>query len=154
MQTTLLVGLKDADLFPYLGSLRRGLVGIPAWAGAVAAMWLLSATAAFANPITTFNLTSTFPSAVGAANGTITIDTATGTVESINLSFAGDPASATELGSTFDLVGSGPNGLVEFGEAWGMLGFYSVDIVLPVNTLVGYAGGPICSTAYPCYGVT
>lgn len=152
MQTTAFVGLKSADLFPLLGSLKKVLIGIPVWAGALAAMLLLSATAAFANPITTFNLTSTFSSAIGAAYGTITIDTATGTVESINLSFAGEPASATELGSTSDLVGSGPNALVEFGETWGTLGFYSVDILLPVNTLVGYAGGPICSTAYPCYG--
>ena len=152
MQATLLVGQRGVDRFSLVGSFKKGLIGIPVCVGAVAAMLSLSALAAYANPITTFNLTSTFPSAMGAAYGTITIDTATGTVESIDLSFAGEPASATELGSTFDLVGSGPNALVEFGEAWGTLGFYSVDILLPVNSLVGYAGGPICSTANPCYG--
>ena len=152
MQTTLRVGQRGVDRFSLVGSFKRGLMGISVCAGAVAVMLSLLAPAAYANPITTFNLTSTFPSAMGAAYGTITIDTATGTVESIDLSFAGEPASATELGSTFDLVGSGPNALVEFGEAWGTLGFYSVDILLPVNSLVGYAGGQICSTANPCYG--
>jgi hypothetical protein len=143
---------KKCQFIPTFRLIEEGVDRNSGLGWAVAAMLLLSATAAFANPITTFNLTSTFSSAIGAAYGTITIDTATGTVESINLSFAGEPASATELGSTFDLVGSGPNALVEFGETWGTLGFYSVDILLPVNTLVGYAGGPICSTANPCYG--
>lgn len=123
-------------------------------ASTLVALLFLSSPAAHANPLTTFNLTSSFPSSIGAAGGTVAIDPISGAVGPINFSFAGIPASATEIASGFDLVGSGPNGLFELDEQWATPGngFYSVDILLPVNTLVGYSGGPICSTTYPCYG--
>jgi hypothetical protein len=104
MQTTSFVGLKSADLFPLLGSLKKGLIGIPVWAGAVAAMLLLSATAAFANPITTFNLTSTFSSEIGAAYGTITICRDRRGGLAYDSASTGSVASALEVAS---LVGPG-----------------------------------------------
>ena len=109
---------------------------------------------AHANPLTTFDLSTTFPGSFGAASGTVTINPTTGAVNSINFSFTGQPASATEIGSGVDLLGSGASGLVELDEQFSTPGngFYSVDIVLPVNTLVGYTGGPICSTSNPCTG--
>jgi hypothetical protein len=129
--------------------MKSGIITISICAGAIAAM-LLSAPAVFANPVTTFGLTSN-SSSIGAAAGTITIDTATGAVGPIDLSFFGEPSSATELGSEVDFTGTD---LVEIGEQWDTPGngFYSVNIVLPVSTLVGYDGGAICSTTNPCYG--
>ncbi len=154
MMTKLASGSRGVVRAFMVCSIRTSLVHICAFAGTVAVMLLLLAPAAHADPITTFNLTSTFPSAVGAAYGTITIDVATGVVESILLSFVGEPGDTIELGSDSDLEGSGSDAQIEFSEEWTLPdnGFYAVNILLPVNTLVGYEGGAICSTSNPCSG--
>jgi len=88
----------------------------------------------------------------GTTTGTITIDTTTGTVDDINLAFAGDPGGAEEIGTAWDVFGTPPNAFVEIEESWSYSdAFYGVDIVLPVDTLVGYAGGSICTKAQPCW---
>jgi hypothetical protein len=128
----------------------HSIANISLCAGAISAILLLPAPAAYANPITTFGLTSSSTS-LGAASGTITVNTATGAVGTIDLSFLGELGSATELGSE---VGFTSTGLLEIGEQWDTPGngFFSVNIVLPVSTLVGYDGGLICSTSNPCSG--
>jgi hypothetical protein len=122
---------------------------------AVAAALLQSASAAYADNITTFAVATNFSSPVGAASGTIAIDTTSGVVDSIDMSFAGQPGSVFPIGTNWDVFGAAPNQLVEISEQWDNLAnddFYSVDIVLPVDTLAGYAGGNICSATDPCYG--
>lgn len=117
---------------------------------------LLLALPAYADQVTVFNLTTVYQPLQpqqpdGTASGTVTIDTTTGVVEAIDLSFAGEPASAS-TGTLWDVYGTSPNAFVEINEAWTLLdAYYDVEIVLPVDTLVGYAGGSICTKATPCY---
>jgi hypothetical protein len=123
---------------------------------AVAAVLILSAPAVYGDQVTTFNLTTDYSQPVGEAFGTVTIDTTTGTVDAIDLSFVGEPGSVFPIGTNSDLFGTGPNQLMEIFEAWDDAAndsYYSVDIVLPIDTLVGYAGGNICSTTNSCYSL-
>lgn len=125
---------------------------------AVVSAVLLLAPHGYADQVTVFSLTTVYqpPQAQqpdGTASGTITIDTTTGTVEAINLSFAGEPGSASPT-MLWDVHGTPPKAFVEINESWNSPqdAFYDVEIALPVDTLVGYAGGSICTTAEPCYG--
>jgi hypothetical protein len=117
---------------------------------------LLLALPAFADQVTVFDLTTVYQPPQpqqpnGTAFGTVTIDTTTGVVEAIDLSFAGEPASAS-TGTLWDVYGTPPNAFVEINESWIPLdGYYDIEIVLPVDTLVGYTGGSICTKAAPCY---
>ena len=125
---------------------------------AVVAAVLLLALPGYADQVTVFDLTTVYQPPQpqqpdGTAYGTVTIDTTSGVVDAINLSFAGEPGSASP--STFwDVSGTPPNAFVEINESWTtpLNGFYDVEILLPVDTLVGYAGGSICTKAAPCYG--
>ena len=129
----------------------------PSFCHAILAALLLAGTSAYADSISTFNLSGDFSAgrgATGAASGTITIDTTTGLVESIDMSFLGAPSDIFSIGTTSDVIGWGNSGLTEFTEAWDSLAnsnFYSLDVLLPVNSLVDYAGGSICSAANPCF---
>jgi hypothetical protein len=133
-------------------------VRFPVLLTAVVSAVLLLAPHGYADQVTVFSLTTVYqpPQAQqpdGTASGTNTIDTTTGAVEAINLSFAGEPGSTTP--STFsDVQGARPNAFVEINESWRTPqdAFFDVEIALPVDTLVGYAGGSICTTAEPCYG--
>ena len=119
-------------------------VRFPVLLTAVVSAVLLLAPHGYADQVTVFSLTTVYqpPQAQqpdGTASGTITIDTTTGAVEAINLSFAGEPGSTTP--STFsDVQGARPNAFVEINESWRT----------PQDAF--YAGGSICTTAEPCYG--
>ncbi len=128
-------------------------------AGLVAGL-LLMASNGFADEIQNFNLnvtTSTDPTPYFL--GQISVDTTTGAVDAINLGFNDEPASAS-LGIEDGFFGTPPNAFFEIAQQWcyGSDGcdpdsdtVLSVDLLLPVGTLVGYDGGPICSTDNPCF---
>jgi hypothetical protein len=124
---------------------------------AVVASVFLLALPVYADQITVFHLTTVYQPPQpqqpdGTASGTVTIDTTTGVVEAIDLSFAGEPDSASP-NTLWDVYGTSPNAFVEINESWitPLNAYYDVEIVLPVDTLVGYAGGSICTKAAPCY---
>ncbi len=104
-----------------------------------------------ADTVTTFTLTNTAAPEeheIGDLGGTVMIDTTTGVIESIDLTYSDLPSSGI---TSYAEVGTGP--LVNFGEAWGGISYsyeVAVTIYLPVDTLVGYVGGPICSEYSPC----
>jgi hypothetical protein len=124
---------------------------------AVLAGVLLLTLPGYADQVTVFDLTTVYQPPQpqqpnGTASGTVTIDTTTGVVEAIDLSFAGEPGSVSPS-TLWDVYGTPPNAFVEINESWitPKNAFYDVEIVLPVDTLVGYAGGSICIKAAPCY---
>jgi hypothetical protein len=131
-------------------------------AGFVVAL-LLKAPNAFADEIKTFDLTATYAQQIGFepagffdASGEIVVDTTTDVVEAIDLSFADEPNSAS-AGTGYNVDEPYPFNYVEFGEAWCAPGCnpnsdfnVGVSIALPVDGLVGYTGGLICSTENPC----
>jgi len=83
-------------------------------------------------------------------NGTVLIDTSTGTVSALSLTI-GSPTNITlkvsatlvTNGRTFvDLIGSsGPQ-------------YPNLAILFPTSTLIGYGGGPLCSAESPCVGAS
>jgi hypothetical protein len=126
-----------------------------------AAVLLLIASAARADEIKTFYLTAIYEQSVygtppGSFNGSgqIVIDTTTGVVDSIDLSFGNSPGSLGGPSSTDSGPGfPPPYNFVYMEEQWFGLyfdGYQDLSIVLPVHTLIGYDGGPICSIDDPC----
>jgi hypothetical protein len=112
---------------------------------------------AFADEIVNFYLVATTnvqPSGADAS-GTVTIDTTTGVIDAIDLSFAGQPDSLGPPSTGVYPWGLAPYNFVGFNEYRYSLdgsAFYDIEMWLPVVSLVGYTGGPICSTENPCYG--
>jgi hypothetical protein len=122
---------------------------------------LLIASAARADEIKTFYLTAIseqsfdyLPPGSFNGSGQIVIDTTTGVVDSIDLSLGNSPdslggQSSTDYGPGFPP----PYNFVYMEEQWCGLycdGYQDLSIVLPVHTLIGYDGGPICSIEDPC----
>jgi hypothetical protein len=138
--------------FSNLGSATTSRTRLCGFTMAVAVVLLLTAPVACADTMKTFDLITNYPANLeqdGTDSGTITIDTTTGTVDAIDLSFGPEPSS--DFDTYWDIAGSGSSAFVEIGEAWAPIdAFYAVYIALPVNTLVGYNGGLICSTDNPC----
>jgi hypothetical protein len=132
--------------------------------GILAAL-LLMASNAFADEIVKFDLVTTYTQAAGDlppgsldASGQIVIDTTTGVVDAIDLSFANAPAAVGPGVTESAVFGTPPNEVTAIDEAWCAIECGSdsdfqigVQIVLP-GDLVGYTGGPICSTETPCSG--
>jgi len=127
--------------------------------GIVAAL-LLMASNALADEIKNFTLvaTSNAPNVPFGQLGTITIDTTTGVVDGIDLNTPGNPATEYSVGTDSGVVDPPTINSIYFQEQWcggpapacfGLVGF---NIVIPVDSLVGYDGGPICSTDNPCRG--
>lgn len=109
---------------------------------------------AHADSIVDFVLTGDAPSGAGKPFGTVTIDTTTGSVLSFGFTSTGNPFTAFGGGDTqLD-----PNGVSDISDYWtgipnGGGGYFGMDLVLPVASLVGYDGGPLCSATYSCvYG--
>lgn len=123
---------------------------------AVAVILFFTASDAHADTVTTFYLTTGYSptngTPQGEAFGRIKIDTLTGIIEAIDLSFTGEPSSGPLYpDADWGVSGSGPSAYVGIGEEWGGTdAFYEVSIDLPVNTLVGYTGGDICSLTNNC----
>jgi len=124
----------------------------------VAAGVLMLPLPGYADHVTVFNLTTVYQPPQpqqpdGTASGTVTIDTTTGVVEAIDLSFAGESGSASSS-TLWDVYGTSPNAFVEINESWitPLNAYYDVAILLSVDTLVGYTGGSICTEVAPCYG--
>ena len=135
-------------------------LGNQAFAAGIAAVLLLMASNALADEIRNFNLnvtTSADPTPIFL--GQISVDLTTGALDAINLGFNDEPASAS-LGIEDGFFGTAPNAFFEIAQQWcyGSDGcdpdsdtVLSVDLLLPVDSLVGYDGGPICSTDNPCF---
>jgi hypothetical protein len=83
--------------------------------------------------------------------GTVTIDTTAGTVTAANVTL-GAPDTSTY---TFIQAGTGPSApvyVIQLGTA--ASGNPRMGLLVPGTTLVGYAGGALCSTSALCTDVT
>ena len=127
----------------------------PRFLHVLAAVLFLPAFAAYADTVTTFDLTGTYDLGITpyAASGTVTIDTTTGAVQAIDLGFQSLASDAVVAYTLSESYGE-PLNFSEIGEGWtGLPGTdYSaaIDMAIPVATLAGYAGGNICSLDNPC----
>jgi hypothetical protein len=106
--------------------------------------------------ISTFTLTGDLSPGQASLLGFVTINTTTGAIDLINLSPGALPFSSEVDPTDYDpIILDNAGGPIEFGAFWDtdFGSFYGgYDIVLPVDTLVGYTGGPICSAANICPG--
>lgn len=125
----------------------------------IAAVLFLPALAAYADTVTTFNFAGTFDlgTVPDTASGTVTIDTTSGAVQTIDLTF---PTLSSEAGvpSTMSESYGPPQNFTQIGETWigqpGMNYYAGIGLDIPVASLVGYAGGNICSLDDPCADAT
>ena len=108
-----------------------------------------------ADTIKTFVLTGQYAfahsSATGLLDGSVTVDTDTGGVLSIDFDYVGRPAMEGRLDGGDEV--SYFSGITEIGDAYGGfdgLPYFAETIILPVSNLMGYTGGQICSQANPC----
>jgi hypothetical protein len=135
-------------------SLKSSALGV--WLGVTAIC--LSFSPAGADTITTFNLTGTFTDGT-TVSGTVTIDvTFPGFVESVNLSYLGNPYSTIQ--SQLQFSGNTPPGQISNQVAFEVnIGtsssqFPSIHLLIEGHPepifLAGYAGGPVCSVDHPC----
>jgi hypothetical protein len=100
---------------------------------------------AHADTINTYNLNETF--ALGSAAGTVTLNATTGVFTASNITFSylgnttfsGAPTSAIDLGAYNKVVFSSTNALVP-----------TLTLFLPVDSLVSYAGGSVCTVGQSC----
>ena len=107
---------------------------------------MLFVSASFAQ--TVFTASGTF--ANGATlGGTVTINPATGEVTAINLTVSA-PISATLTVAEGTGFGAA---YVDFGVGT-VSGTTDMTVALPGTTLVGFSGGPLCSTSAPCGGIS
>jgi len=117
--------------------------------------------AAHADTILTFALTGDFapvdgePFGLGSPYGDIVIDTTTGTVVSFYVAYTENFAERAINPESFLNLPTPESPFLEFATQWypgyDPLGQPTiVDIFVPVDTLVGYMGGPVCSDANPC----
>lgn len=87
--------------------------------------------------------------------GTVTIDTTAGDVTAIDLTLS---APVPNPGTYDVLNGQGYNGVdyaigaALMGDSYGS--YPTFTLALPVSTLVGYAGGPLCTVVDTCSGET
>jgi hypothetical protein len=115
----------------------------------------LSVPVAHADTISTFTLTGDLSPGQASLLGFVTIDTTTGAIDLIDLSPGAIPVHSEGPLDYDPFVYGGAGWPIEFGASWdtdfgSFFGGY--DIVLPVDSLVGYTGGPICSDANICPG--
>jgi hypothetical protein len=80
--------------------------------------------------------------------GTVTIDTTLGSVLSVDFTTSSNPCTAYAGGD----AEADPSGVYYLSATWirGGSCYIGVNVVLPVASLVGYDGGPVCSDAYSC----
>lgn len=106
---------------------------------------LLCASGAYAQ--TVFNVSGSFIDGP-TLGGTITINTATGVVTAVNLTL-----SAPYAGAYTVIDSQGWNGTyfgIPVSTAANPTGLPQINLLLPPSTLVGYAGGTVCSNSVPC----
>ena len=104
--------------------------------------------AASADTLTTFTLNGTFQNG-GTLQGTFLIDTTLGQVVTTNLILNAD---GINVNAVIPPRGQGPD-LGFFQVDFGSFSSYpqsNLNVLLPTPSLLGYAGGPICSTHLLC----
>jgi hypothetical protein len=95
-----------------------------------------------AHAATIFNLTGTFQSgSTFTAGSEITIDTALGTITGLNIGISAPDTVAYTLASGVLLPLVSPGLEIEIGAVTPFL-----NLLLPVSTLTGYTGGPLCTS--------
>jgi hypothetical protein len=109
----------------------------------------------YADTIRTFDISATLVYASLA--GTIDIDTTKGTIVSAHVVSSGlpmpyNPSGGHTYTEPYDLA---PTGLDDDLTIFGIRGDpvnqnYFATIILPTPSLLGYRGGPLCSTSSPC----
>ena len=125
----------------------RGRVDLFASASTVVATLLVAPIAASASPVT-FDLDGIFLSG-SSLGGTLTIDTATGVATAADVAI-GPPASLT-FGVIEGQRQNGPATLITIGDGGALA---DLDIALPRASLIGYAGGGLCTSPSACGGLT
>ncbi len=116
----------------------------------------LSSMAAYADPTTTLNLNGTYVwnSQDYTTTGTVTFNPVTGALLGVDLSYGNwGGGSAVGFLSDFSLL-NGNTYPLDIEEAWNLnANQYEapvVDLLLPVNSLIGYNGGNLCTLANQC----
>jgi hypothetical protein len=107
---------------------------------------LLCATSAFAGSVT-FSVSGTlYDGAV--LGGTFTVDEVAGLVTAVDLTLGAPNAGTFNVVNGQDVDGSA----YDFGAAMVYGEYPSITIELPVTSLIGYDGGPLCSLGMLCDG--
>lgn len=122
------------------------------------AVLCLSTLAAHADTLTTFNFSGEYNASyhTGYAHGQVTINTTTGTLESIDLEqpwVNGYYESTDPIDGRFGYpVGPADHPFFTIFERWGNTTetFAEYGLVLNTSTLVGYTGGDLCSLSVVC----
>jgi hypothetical protein len=102
---------------------------------------------AHADTINTYNLNETFGN--GNATGSITQNATTGVFSASNIAYSAFLTSATFMGAATSSTDLGAFNKVVFGSSNPL---YTLTLFLPVDSLVGYTGGSICTTNAACSG--
>jgi hypothetical protein len=127
----------------------------PRYFHVLAAAIFVPAFAAYADSVTTFDFAGTYDLGTTpyTSSGTVVIDTTTGAVEAIDLTFPTLSSNAVVADTSSESFGP-PLNFTELGETWlgqaGINYFAAITLDIPVATLAGYAGGNICSLDNPC----
>src|ERR1700722_16576941 len=114
-------------------SLRSALLGLPAL--------LLFAPAGRAD--VSFNVTGTLVNG-SIISGTVNIDTGLGMVDAVDLTVTGTFNYTADMIGTVGKRAGFSDFQIEAQDSFGM-GASSIDLELPVASLVGYGGGSVCS---------
>jgi hypothetical protein len=121
-----------------------------------ASVLLLFTLAAHADPTTTLALNGTYAwnSQDYTTSGTISFDPDTGAILAVDLSFGNwEGGSTAGFLTDFSAVNEGTYPL-DVEEAWNLNPTQYeapvIDLLLPVNSLVGYSGGSLCTLANQC----
>ena len=120
---------------------------------AAAATLLSAGLTAHADSITTFALSGNYTNrhttkpSTYAVSGTITIDTTTGIVDSVNLK---EPQSHRPFEDTYVNYGEPGVHLITIEEDWGVEEPETEVLYIPAKTLIGYHGGSLCSLSSEC----
>ncbi len=113
-----------------------------------------------ADTINVYNLSANASS--GTVSGTLTLDATTGkfTASSISFLYTGVtvPGSGLVNGTAYNFSGAGTNTQTGTGYSsndfagTGSASLFDFDLTLPTTSLIGYAGGSLCSTSQLCSG--
>lgn len=93
-----------------------------------------------ADTINTYNVSETY--FIGSATGSVTLDATTGVFTASNIAFTSTAGNATFNGTPTSAVDMGTYNKIVFGSSTPGA---SLSLFLPVDSLVNYAGGNVCT---------
>src|ERR1700712_3408779 len=102
---------------------------------------------AHADTVNTLNLNETFGN--GSAAGTVTLDATTGIFSASNILYTSFLGNSTFTGAATSSTDQGAFNKVVFGSSNPLV---TLTLFLPVDSLMGYVGGSVCTTTASCSG--